>query len=290
MAIPGLSIIAESINDSVPSTKKLFEANDMEGIKALAKKQDEGGAAFIDVNVGRRSAEFMAETVRLVQGVTAKPLSIDSPDGALVKAGLEAYDLDRAGGRMPILNSISVMRPQMFDLYSVRPFMPILLATERMDERGDCVPCKTAAETLDAARHMVRLGKKKIPALKNSQVIIDGGIAPIGSDTEGMTCRLLEAIRLIHADPELAGVHMSVGLSNFTVMLPSKRGNGEPVKGPLESAFLTKAMPLGLDMVIGSTARNYKTLSAGDAAFACLEDFLKLEGFDAIIRVQEFYS
>ena len=32
------------------------------------------------------------------------------------------------------------------------------------------------------------------------------------------------------------------------------------MKGPLESAFLTKAMPLGLDTVIGSVKRNYELL------------------------------
>ena len=54
MAIEGLKIIGESINDSVPSTKKLFAANDIEGLENLAKLQDEKGAAYIDVNVGER--------------------------------------------------------------------------------------------------------------------------------------------------------------------------------------------------------------------------------------------
>ena len=47
MAIPGLTIIGESINDSVPSTKKLYEANDIAGLKELAKQQDEGGSGYI---------------------------------------------------------------------------------------------------------------------------------------------------------------------------------------------------------------------------------------------------
>ena len=80
MAIEGLSIIGESINDSVPSTKKLFDANDIEGLKELAIMQDQKGAEYIDVNVGTRSPEFMADMVRQIQGVTAKPLSIDTPD------------------------------------------------------------------------------------------------------------------------------------------------------------------------------------------------------------------
>ncbi len=56
MPIAGLTIIGESINDSVPSTKKIFEAGDVAGILELARTQDQGGAAYIDVNVGPRSA------------------------------------------------------------------------------------------------------------------------------------------------------------------------------------------------------------------------------------------
>ena len=55
MAIEGLKIIGESINDSVPSTHKLFEEGDVEGLLALARMQDERGAAYIDVNVGARA-------------------------------------------------------------------------------------------------------------------------------------------------------------------------------------------------------------------------------------------
>src|SRR5574340_248304 len=104
MPIKGLQIIGESINDSVPSTKKLFDANDIDGLLALAKSQDEKGAAWIDVNVGRRSPAFMAEMVKKVQSVTAKPLSIDTPDPEIAAAGLRAYERARAGGRMPVLN------------------------------------------------------------------------------------------------------------------------------------------------------------------------------------------
>jgi 5-methyltetrahydrofolate--homocysteine methyltransferase len=120
--------------------------------------------------------------------------------------------------------------------------------------------------------------------------ILDPGIAPIGSDTEGNLKRLIEALARIHDDPALAGVHASVGLSNFTVMLPPKRADGSPLKGPLESAFLTKAMPLGLDMVIGSVKRNYQRLPGDHPAMRCLEECLELGGFESIMRVREFYA
>lgn len=287
MAITGLTIIGESINDSVPSTHKLFEANDIEGLKALARSQDQGGAAYIDVNVGPRDPAFLAEMVRQVQSVTSKPLSIDTPDPAMAEAALKAYDRARAGGQIPVLNSISPLRLKMFDLVKIMPFKPILLISER-DENGRGEANHTAEQEYATARAMLaELRKYDIPV---SSCIIDPAIAPLGTDSEGHLRRIVETMRMIHADRDFAGVHMSVGLSNFTVMLPPKRADGSPTKNPLENAFLTIATPLGLDFVIGSVKRNYEILPADHPAMACVNDCLKLDGFDVIMRVQEYYS
>jgi len=291
MAIPGLTIIGESINDSVPSTKKLFDENDLPGLLELARSQDEKGAAWIDVNVGPRQPGFMADLVRRIQSVTAKPLSIDTPDPAIAEAGLRAYDLERTGGRKAVLNSISPLRLPMFDLTAVRPFIPILMASERYEPGAGCGSAnRTAEETRRTARALLEEARRRIPGFTNDQAIIDPGIAPVGGDCEGQLKRVLESLALMHADPFFAGVHMSVGLSNFTVMLPSKKKDGSPVKGPLESAFLTLAMPRGLDTIIGSTVRKYEILPPGHPALACLEDILKLEGFDTLMRLKEFYG
>jgi cobalamin-dependent methionine synthase I len=289
MPLPGLTIIGETINDSVPSTKKLFDAGDIAGILEIARMQDEKGAAYIDVNVGPRPAEFMAEMVEKIQGVTARPLSIDTPDPAIAKAGLEAYNPDRAGGQKPILNSVSALRAEMFDLYKIRPFKPILLVSENVvDDRS--AACHTAEETYAAAQSLVKTFLARCPDATRDDCIIDPGIAPLGSDSEGNLHRLVAAMELIHADRGFAGCHASVGLSNFTVMLPPKRRDGSPVKGPLESAFLARVMPLGLDMVIGSVKRNYEVLAADHPATLCLADCLKLTGFDVLMRVREFYA
>lgn len=289
MAIDGLRIIGESINDSVPSTHKLFEADDIDGLLALARLQDEKGAAYVDVNVGPRPPEFMAELVKKVQSVTAKPLSIDTPDPELAEAGLKAYDPDRAGGEKPLLNSISPLRVEMFELLAVRPFKPILLVSERVED-GRSRPCHTAQQTYEATRFLVDAARRSGHEISNDDLVIDPGIAPLASDSEGNLKRLIAAMGLIHEDADLAGIHFSVGLSNFTVMLPPKRADGSPLKSPLESAFITKAMPLGLDMVIGSVKRNYRLLEPDHPAMVCLEDCLKAEGFDSIMRVREFYS
>lgn len=44
MAIPGLMLIGEAINDSVPSTKEMFDRGDLAGIQALAAEQAAAGA------------------------------------------------------------------------------------------------------------------------------------------------------------------------------------------------------------------------------------------------------
>ncbi len=177
----------------------------------------------------------------------------------------------------------------MFDLYKIRPFKPILLVSENVVD-GHSASCHTAQETYDAARQLVGTFLERCPGATLDDCIIDPGIAPLGSDSEGNIHRLVAAMELIHADGYFAGHHASVGLSNFTVMLPSKRPDGSPVKGPLESAFLTKVMPLGLDMVIGSVKRKYDLLPPDHPAMLCLEECLKLSGFDVLMRVREFYT
>lgn len=287
MAISGLTIIGESINDSVPSTHTLFDANDIEGLKNLAISQDQGGAAYIDVNVGGRSGEFLAEMIRQVQQVTARPISVDTPDPAMAELGVRAIDLARCGGKAPILNSISPLRMEMFVLNQITPVRPILLVSERLDG-GTPAPNHTAQECYDTTKLLVAEAKKHGIAV--SDCIVDPAIAPLGTDSEGHLHRIIKTMEMIHADPELKGIHMSVGLSNFTVMLPSKTAAGAPTKAPLESAFLMLAMKLGLDHVIGSVKRNYEVLPADHPAVACVNDCLKLEGFDVIMRVQEFYA
>ena len=290
MSIENLKIIGESINDSVPSTHQLFEENDIDQIIQLAQSQDQRGADFIDVNIGMREPGFMAELVKKIQQMTSKPLSIDTPDIEIAAAGLEAYSMERAENRKPILNSIALSRLDMFDLYQTQPFIPLLLATERMDEQGDAKMNHTAEDTYQTARKFVQIASEHIENFTPDQCILDPGIMPIGSDLEGNFKRLIDSIRMIHDDPELKGVNMSVGLSNFTVMLPSKCADGSPVKSPLESAFLTLAMPLGLNMVIGSVKRKYKILPEDHPARQCLQEILHLEGYDVVTRVMQFYS
>lgn len=290
MSIPGLSIIGESINDSVPSTHKLFEENTLDGIVDLAKLQAEKGAAYIDVNVGPRSPGFMADVVKKIQQHISLPLAIDSPDPEFAAAGLDAYDIELAGNKKPILNSISEARLEMFDLYAKQPFIPILLITEGKDAAGEMVMNKTVEQIYATAKSMVSIARKRMNNASNDQLILDPGIMPIGSDSKGDFKRLMNAMTMIHKDSDFTGINMSVGLSNFTQMLPPKKPDGSPVKGPLESAFLTMAMPLGLNTVIGSVKRKYSLLPDDHPAMQCLNDALKMEGVEVVMRVMMYFS
>ena len=163
--------------------------------------------------------------------------------------------------------------------------MPILMVSERMEgnsrrrTRRRRETYRTAKGMLSAARNL---------ELTNRQLIIDPGIAPIGSDVEGNLKRLMAAIRMIHDDPDFAGCHRSVGLSNFTVMLPSKRPDGMPVKGnPGERVFDTgDAAGFGHDHRIPDPAVRCWDLTIRRCG-ACKE-VLSADGFDAIMRVREF--
>ena len=101
----------------------------------------------------------MAYLVEEIQKVVDKPLSIDTPDPELAAAGLKAYDPARVspqkpGGVLPILNSISPLRPEMFDLYQIQPFIPILLVSERMED-VERKPARNAEETYQTAKELV---------------------------------------------------------------------------------------------------------------------------------------
>ncbi len=285
MPIKGLTIIGESINDSVPTTNALYESEDFDGVKELARFQENGGAKYIDVNVGTRSTEMMERVAKAVVEATTVPTSIDSPDYALAEAGLKACDPSRG---KPILNSISPLRTEMFDLYKITPFKPILLLTEYLDGSGNGAPSRTVDDVYSAAMYLFE--KAKSLGIPNDDIIFDPGVAPIGTDAEGAFARLIGALERIHSNPDMQGVHASVGLSNFTVGLPSKRkADGEPVKSPLDSALLTIAFPIGLDHVIGSVRRQYNLLPEDHPAMTCLRECLTLEGFASIRRVRKFY-
>ena len=287
MAINGkLNIIAEKINDSVPSTHELFEKGDIQAIINLAREQAEG-ATYIDVNIGMHDPSLMDELIRSIQSQVNLPLSIDTPSPEIAERALKVYDPAKANGNKPLLNSISLGRLEMFDLLKIQPFKAILMSSERIQE-NETVQNSLPQDVLEAARQIYEHAKKH--GIINDDIIFDPTIAPVGSDFQGLTRMTVEGIGLIGKHEAFKGCHMSVGLSNFTVQIPSKTQSGALVKTPLENAFLTLTVPRGLDYCVGSTKKKYEFLPEDHPAMIALNDIMKLDGFDVIMRVQDFYN
>jgi len=215
------------------------------------------------------------------------PLSIDTPSPEIAERALKVYDPAKANGNKPLLNSISLGRLEMFDLLKIQPFKTILMSSERIQE-NETVQNSLPQDVLEAARQIYEHAKKH--GIINDDIIFDPTIAPVGSDFQGLTRMTVEGIGLIGKHEAFKGCHMSVGLSNFTVQIPSKTQSGALVKTPLENAFLTLTVPRGLDYCVGSTKKKYEFLPEDHPAMIALNDIMKLDGFDVIMRVQDFYN
>lgn len=286
MAIPGLQIIGERINPGFRSTRGLFETGDIAGLQALAQRQARAGAACLNVNAGARAAEephFMVALVRAVQAVVDLPLCFDSPDPRVQEACLGAYDARRAGGRKPVVNSITESRWRLPAVGHPFPARVILMASERM-EGGQARPNRTAAEIHETARRcMSRLNAEH--GLVPNDVIVDVSVSALAADTDGMTRAAIDGVARIAGDPQLAGIHLCGGVSNIAQQLPAATRGGLPLRAGLENAFLTLAVPRGLDTIIGTPWRDYRLLPDDDPLLGAFREIIALTGRDALRRL-----
>lgn len=287
-----IRIIGERINPGFKSTKRLFEESDLPGIQALAVKQAEAGAAYLNVNIGARALTdtgFMAEAIRAIQEVVTIPLSFDFPSKAVQSVCLAAYDRKRAGGAMPIVNSITEHRWDLMDLYGEHgPFKVILMASERVED-GVAKGNKTADEVYQTARRgALRLVKDHGMSLDD--VFVDMSVSAIIADTAGLNRATLDAVKAIGGDPELKGIHMMGGLSNIGQQMPPKAVDGSDLKHALECAFLTLAVPHGFDTVLGTPWRSYAPLPEDSYVLQAYRTFLEQSGSNALRAVRKFYK
>jgi 5-methyltetrahydrofolate--homocysteine methyltransferase len=285
-----LNVLGERINPGFKSTRALFENEDFAGIQALAVRQVEAGAFALNVNAGTRAMkdpQFMAEVIRAIQAVVSVPLSFDFPNAEVQEVCLKAYDQEKAGGELPIINSIAETRWELMDLLKIRPFRVILMGTERLED-GVGTPNKTGQEiAATAKRSSLRLVRDH--GLRLSDVFVDISVSALIADTTGMTRATLEGIRLIGSDPDLAGINISGGLSNIGQQLPSKAADGSALKEQLECAFLTVAVPAGMNTVLGTPWKEYRPLPEDNYVMQTFRDFIELTGGKALRQVRRFY-
>src|SRR4029077_9801458 len=139
-------------------------------------------------------------------------------------------------------------------------------ASERFVEGGTS-QCLNSVDSHVAARQFVELLVTKAGRTLD-QIIIDPGLAPVGADTYGLVNTGLDAMRLIRDDPDLKGVHLIVGLSNFAWGTP--RG----VREELENAYLTLGMETGLDFALANPEKSPAPLAPDHPMVAKLRQAL----------------
>lgn len=249
---PTLNIIGELMNNSYARARNAFIERNVKGYQQLAKIQTELGAHFLTLNVdGTRQIQvrmeemlaFLPDLIPAIQEVTRTPIAFDNPSVEYHKVALKHYDRKRSGP--PILNSLAASREhleEMVDLVKHYDTLAVVMASETFVPGGTS-QCLNPQDSYRAAKHFVELLVTRADR-RNDQIIIDPGLAPVGADTYGLVNIGLDAMRLIRADPDLKGVHLIVGLSNFAWGTPMG------VREELEKAYLTLGMEAGLDFAL----------------------------------------
>lgn len=292
MTFSNLTIIGERINPGFKSTETLFANDDFKGIQELAIRQANAGAAYLNVNCGRRSKDdpdFLKEVILSIQAVVDIPLSFDFPNVEVQELCLKTYDIEKAKGRKPIVNSIAETRWEMLELANIMPFKVILMASERMED-GRGKPNKLACEVFETAQRMVNTVMKSEYDFNKEDLIVDVSVSALAADTEGLTKMAIEGIRLIGEDPDMQGVHIMGGLSNIGQQLPAKAADGSRLKLQLENAFLTMANPLGFDFLLGTPWKEYGPLPEDNYVYKIFTEVLGLSGIEALRCIRKFYK
>lgn len=226
-------IIGELINGTRKAVKQAIADKDADFIIDLAKKQAEAGADFIDCNPGTTGEAEITDIewlVKLVQGVTDKPIAFDTPNPLALRRGMEVY----TGAATPMVNSITLEQER------VENTLPIIVesgancvALAMGDGGMPCLP----GQREDNARQLIDmlLGA----GVTQERIFLDPVIAPLGTDnTAGL--QVIQAIQAIKA--EYPQVHITAGMSNISY--------GLPVRKLLNRVFMAICMTAGLDSAI----------------------------------------
>src|SRR6202167_335956 len=259
-----LKVVGELMNNSYARARKAFTERNLKDYRHLAKIQTDLGASYLTLNIdGTQRIQvrmpemlaFLPDLVPAIQEPTATPISFDNPSVEYHKIALKYYDRKKSGA--PILNSLAASRQnldEMIDLVKHYDTLAIVMASEHFVD-GVASQCLNPQDAYRAAKYFVELLVTKA-GRTNDQIIIDPGLAPVGADTYGLVNIGLDAMRLIAADPDLKGVHMIVGLSNFAWGTPKE------VREELEKAYLTLGMEVGLDFALANPEKTPSPLPA----------------------------
>ena len=238
-------IVGERLNASgSKKCRELLDAEDWDGLVALARSQVKEGAHVLDVNVdyvGRDGERDMHELVsRLVTNVTL-PLMLDSTEWQKMEAGLKV-----AGGKC-ILNSTNYEdgEERFLKVLELAKQYGAGIVVGTIDEDG---MARTAAKKFQIAQRAYRAALEY--GLPAHEIFFDTLALPISTGIEEDRVNgkeTIESIRLIRE--HLPGCHIMLGVSNISF------GLNPAARVTLNSVFLHEAMQVGLDGAIVSAAK-----------------------------------
>ena len=237
-------IIGERCNASGSRAfKQLLEAENWDGIVALAKQQVRDGSHVLDINVdyaGRDNAADMSQVVkRLVRQVDA-PLMLDSTQAATLDAGLR-----HAAGKCLINSANFEDGEERFDeICRLATTYNAALVIGTIDEDPDNAMARTADRKLAITERAIERATT-LHGLAIEDIFIDPLVLPIST---GMDADRRSALELIEGTKRIAEkfpeVQITCGLSNVSF------GLKPAARVVLNSVFLHELVEHGMTSAI----------------------------------------
>ena len=224
-------IIGERIN---PTGRKLLaeemKAGNLERVREDALSQVAAGAQLLDVNAGVPLADepkILADSIKLIQGITDVPLCIDSSIVEALERGLEAYE-----GKA-LLNSVTGEEER---LDTVLPLVKKFGCAVIGISNDDSGISEDINVRFDVAKKIVERAMDH--GIPKEDVIIDPLVMPVGAINDAGR-QVLELIKKLQNE---LGVNTTCGASNLSFGLPNRHG--------LNTAFLAMAIASGMPCAI----------------------------------------
>jgi 5-methyltetrahydrofolate--homocysteine methyltransferase len=238
-------IIGENINATIPRVKQMIVDHDEGSLVELARRQEEAGAAVIDINVGtgEGTAEDEISDMKWLVGLLLNSVScklcIDSADTAVLKAGIEA-----GGERVGMVNSVKATDANIAEVMPLAAEGNLPLIALCMDESG--IP-RDAETRLKACEKILKGAEAHGMPAEN--LYFDPLVMPVSTDiTQSATT--LDTLRGIkenfpRAKTVLALSNISFGLPRRTLINQAMAHMAQYLNvdalliSPLDSALMT---------------------------------------------------
>ena len=224
--------IGERIHCISPTIRKAMEERDPEPILKRAREQLEGGATYLDVNIGpaeNDGEELMKWAVQLIQAEFDNvPLALDTANQAAIEAGISVYN--RAKGK-PIVNSADAGdRIEYLDLAAANDAICVAL----------CSKAGVPSDNEERMTYMMELLERGLGLGMEAE---DMWFDPLFLVIKGMQDKQMDVLEFIRQISE-QGLNSTGGLSN--------NSNGMPkhIRPIMDSAMVAMAMMCGLTSAI----------------------------------------